>query len=277
MISCNMRENARFCLERAKAFIAQSDEDSAKHACLELRLAIEYLVYQQLQAYLAEIPDEAMRKWTPRDVIAEMLTVDPHADQTSTISVGIEERCGEPAKEMKVFGEDRRFSLRWATSNHNALGNFLHAPTLFQIDNEQRPSGAKMLKKAGEVAETIERTLNTPIFNVNLGLFYTFDCDCGRRVKRRSGSFRQEDGIKCRSCGAIWDTVAETEGVSPGQTTFKERKISYPCFACSAMNHVGIHHVKEGQVFVCDCGAKAEVTLTLHPLDDEPRSGLVEA
>jgi len=219
-----------------------------------------------------EVPDEAMRKWPPRQVIAEMLTVDPHADQTSIISVGIEETYGVPSSNMSVFGEDRRFSLKWANTNHNALGNFLHAPTLFQIESGQTPSAEKILKKAKEVATTIEHIVSAPIFNINFGVFYEIECNCGGHFKRRRGSFKREDGIKCPSCGAIWDVVSEDAGASEDQTTFKKREVSYVCFACGMTNYIGVHNVKEGVVFICKCGAKSQVALALHPLDNESKS-----
>lgn len=192
-----MRQQARERLVQAKALIAKGDEDSIRYACLELRLAIEYISYQLLQAYLEEVPDEAMRKWTPRQVIEQMREVDPSADNSSMLAVGIEETYGVPSKEMSAMGEDRRFSLKWANSNHNALGNFLHSPTLYQLETGQAPSIEKMLKKASEITDTIQHILDAPLFNVNFGLFFEFECHCGNLIKRRDGSFKKEDGIKC--------------------------------------------------------------------------------
>ncbi len=132
--SGDLRQEARECLARAKTLLARNQIATTRHACLELRQAIEYLAYQQLEAYLNEVPDDAMRKWTPREVIAQMLEVDPKADKTSTLAIGIEEVPGERSKGMKMLGEDRRVTLKWANRSHNALGNFLHAPTLHQLE-----------------------------------------------------------------------------------------------------------------------------------------------
>jgi hypothetical protein len=101
-MSGELRWEARECLTRAKALLEQNQVAAARHACLELRQAIEYLAHQQLEAYLDEVPDDAMRKWTPRDVIAQMLEVDPTADKSSTIAIGIEETPGEPSNYMQL-------------------------------------------------------------------------------------------------------------------------------------------------------------------------------
>ncbi|MDO9424021.1 MAG: hypothetical protein Q7T40_07505 [Methylobacter sp.] len=64
-----MRNVALHCLHRAKDLIAQDDEISAKYACLELRFCIEYITYSQLQIYLKEVPNDTVKKWTPKQII----------------------------------------------------------------------------------------------------------------------------------------------------------------------------------------------------------------
>lgn len=265
-ISGRLRHEARQCLERARGLLNQQEPSAVRYACLELRQAIEYLAYQQLEAYLQEVPDDAMRKWTPRDVIAQMLEVDPNADKSSMIAVGIEEVPGEPSNDMKPLGEDRRFSLKWANKSHNALGNFLHAPTLHQIETDSVPDDAKMRGKAEEVAGVIEHTLATPIYNVNFGQFYEIDCVCGRQFKRREGSFKAAEGIVCPNteCRAIWDVVSE-EGTS---VAFQRRRQAYVCHHCKETSYVDSQRLKPGLVIRCECGARAEVALGIYAMEE---------
>ena len=171
-----MRSSAQHCLQRAKDLIDRDDEASAKHACLELRFCIEYITYSQLQVYLKEVPDDTVRKWTPKQIISVLLEVDPDADKSGTLFFGKEFAYGIPAEKMEFFGEDRRFSLDWA-DKHNALGNFLHAPTLHQIEKGEFSTKEKILKKARQVANEIDHILSSPIFNVNFGNFYKFNCN----------------------------------------------------------------------------------------------------
>lgn len=68
-ISGKLRHSACECLAHAREMTAQNQAVATRYACLELRQAIEYLAYQQLDAYLREVPDDAMRKWTPCEVM----------------------------------------------------------------------------------------------------------------------------------------------------------------------------------------------------------------
>jgi hypothetical protein len=264
-ISGELRQEARECLARAKTLLAQNQIATTRHACLELRQAIEHLAYQQFEAYLNEVPDDAMRKWTPREVIAQMLEVDPKADKTSTLAIGREDVPGEPSKDMKVLGEDRRFTLRWANRSHNALGNFLHAPTLHQLETGNVPDHGTMRDKAEEIAVVIEHTLATTIYNVNFGNFYHVPCVCGRNFKRRAGSFTPEVGIVCPDvkCRTIWDVVSE-EG---DKVELRPRQTEYVCPGCNEKRYLMSQKIKAGEIIVCDCGARAEIALTLFPVE----------
>lgn len=68
-----------------------------------------------------------------------------------------------------------------------------------------------MRTKAEEIAAAVERTLATPIFNVNLGNFNHIDCVCGRNFKRREGSFTAKQEVICPNvdCRRIWDVLSE--------------------------------------------------------------------
>lgn len=132
-----MRQMARECVARAKTLLANGDEPSARYACLELRSAIEYLTYNLVQVYKDELPYEMLKKWQPKELLVEMRKVDPHADCSSQLFFGPEVVPGEPPPDegWKSLGEEHRFSMEWATKNHNALGSYLHASTIDRVHN----------------------------------------------------------------------------------------------------------------------------------------------
>lgn len=255
----NMRHAARECVARARDLLARGDEASARHSCLELRFAIEYITYDQLQAYRSEVPDDALKKWTPKQVISEMLEVDPHADQSSTIAFGLEHTYGvpPPPEEMQLLGQDRRFSMKWANKNHNALGNFLHAPTMHQIESGGAPTVAAITEKATGVANECEQILNSSVFNVNFGHFFEFECeDCGTQIRRSVGSFPPDQGVVCPKCRATYN-VESAEG---DKVVLSLRKATYTCRPCGAENGVGIHRVVDGEILECEkCDKKATI------------------
>lgn len=256
-----MRHTARECVSRANNLIARGDQVSARYACLELRLAIEYITYNQLQAYMSEVSDEVLKKWTPKQVISQMLEVDPHADKSSILTFCSEHTNGvsHPPEDMKLLGQDRRFSLKWANKNHNALGNFLHAPTMNQIESGSVPTAATIIEKASSVAAECEHILKSSVFNVNFGQFFEFKCiDCGVHIRRRSGSFTQQQGVVClnSNCRATYD-IETCEG---NKIVPHLRKMLYTCQPCGAENRVGAHRVIDGAIIECNmCGKKATV------------------
>lgn len=259
-----MRNSARKKLEKARELIARGDICSLRYACLELRFCIEYLTYANLQSYIAEVPDHAVRKWTPKQVISTLLEVDPNADKSSTVSIGLEKTQGIPAEDMQMLGEDIRFSLKWANSRHNALGNFLHAPTLYQIEKSEFANEETIHKKATEIAEELDKILSSPIFNVNFGQFYEFTCTCGTQIKRREGSFTEEQGIACPNskCGATYDVLSQGDST---EIEFKVREAEYKCPLCEANNYVGLQCISHNSILSCaGCNAKFKVEERFH-------------
>jgi len=259
----NMRHEARQCVSRAKKLLSRGEEAAVRYACLELRFAIEYITYSQLQAYMKEVSDDALKKWTPKQVISEMLEVDPCADKSRSLAVGLEKTYGVPPPpgEVQSLGEDRRFSMNWANKSYNALGNFLHAPTMHQMESGGGPSVSTMTEKATLVADECEKILNSSVFNVNLGTFLEFDCiDCGTHVRRRIGSVTQDQGIVCPNskCQAVYDF----EIGEHGRVKFHLRQSNYTCQACGTINWLGIHRLATGTVLECandNCRQRATI------------------
>ncbi|MBV8095791.1 MAG: hypothetical protein JO110_21690, partial [Acetobacteraceae bacterium] len=139
----NGRIEAQHCLERAKRLLA--NDDSVRYACLELRLCIEHLVFDQLKVYIEETSEHALSKWAPRELISEILAVDPSAEETKPwfvdvkdghiFSIREESRLDDVPEDRAIpIGEDRRLGVSWVSKRYNVLGNFLHAPNLDQLD-----------------------------------------------------------------------------------------------------------------------------------------------
>lgn len=269
MATPDMRHLACECVLRAREFLAHGDETSARHACLELRFSIEYITYGYMQAYRSELPYDALKKWTPRQIISQILEIDPNADQSITIWAGIEPSYGvePPPEEMQFVGEDRRFSLKWANKNYNVLGNYLHAPTIHQIESGSVPTLAMMIKKATEIVNECEQILNSTIFNVNFGQFFEFECgDCKMQIRKRAGNFTTEQGIVCPKCRATYDITS----IEENKVILSFRKATYTCRHCSTGNEVGVHRVEDGTVLACaKCGKKAMVKQRFELIDED--------
>jgi hypothetical protein len=159
----DMRWSARECVARAKNLLAIGDDASARYACLELRSAIEYLVYDQLQTYRDELDYETARKWQPKELVDAMRAVDPRADMDVELQVGPVYVPGEPPPTdgYKSLGKEHRFSLKWITRKHRALGSYLHAPTMDKLENGEAPTAEKIIKTATEALKECEEVLSS--------------------------------------------------------------------------------------------------------------------
>jgi hypothetical protein len=204
-VNINFKHNARKHVEIAKKLYDLEGSMGLRATCLELRMAIEALSYELLQTYNAEVANSAMEKWQPKKVIDELLYIDPSADQTSHISFGKEEEYGKPPKEMKFLGTDYRFSAKWANKAHNSLGSYLHEPTIAQHKAGKLDQEDKIKAKIEEILTELEPILNSPLGNVNFGVFISFDCECGFKINRKQEFYEASKKLSCANCGRHFD------------------------------------------------------------------------
>lgn len=217
-------------------------------------MAIEALTYELLEAYLAEVPNSAMMKWTPKKIMDELSAVDPLADQTVSVSIGIESIPGVPSDKMEYIGTDTRFTAKWANKAHNALSNFLHEPTIADLRSGKDKSEEATWAKAHEIMAQLDAILASSVFNVNFGEFVEFQCGCGFHIKRKAPALNGMP-VVCGNCGLWW--VYETSG--DGQYRFQRDKFFYTCASCNQQGSVDAHKMDQCPIVVCACGAKAQV------------------
>lgn len=262
-----MRLRARDCLDRAKMHLADSNE--LRYACLELRFCIEYLAIDRLQAYLVEVPNDALKKWTPRAIISEILDVDPNGDRSISLAIGIGSTSGASQAAAPIqLGEDRRFTMKWANKNYNTLSNFLHAPTLFQIELGADPKIEVMRTRVSEIIAELAAVLASPIQNVNFGNFFETICSCGTAIKRRAGSI-PKFGLTCpnKSCEASYE-VNEIEG----GFTYVIKTMPITC-QCSHAMWLPLHQLKVGGEFRCmQCKTLHQIVLGIQALSEPDAS-----
>lgn len=216
------RRTAVRCLQRAKRKLRGNPTSATiAYACLDLRLAIEALAYERLTAYAEEVSFPTLATWQPGRLLKELAEIDPEANQDRNISLQVEL---EPGKWTALLsGPDNRFTAAWAYRMHNALGNFLHVPTLAQREVAEHERCANGLIKALEVAAELERVFESTTWNTKIGSFMRFDCDCGARLARRPDRLGEECRVECAECRALFDVKkigVESYEISRSKQTF---------------------------------------------------------
>lgn len=198
------RSKARHYAKTARAELASGDDDRLRYAALDLRFAIEALTYDRATAYKKELPPKEYETWQPKKLMAVLLEIDPTADKDSTIRVGVEETYGEPAPVMETLGTDTIFNLSLLKKHYDALGNYLHMPSLKQAEGAP-PSIAKLRQRCEEISAYIDKVLASRVWNSTLGVFASFECHlCGTPIRKRMPSGIAEVTAECFECLASY-------------------------------------------------------------------------
>lgn len=247
----HFRQQARRHRDVARAYLELGEDDLLYASALRLRMAIECLAYELLQALGDEVSQNVMQTWQPNKLIKELKHIDASVDQDVSIRIGIEKTPGQPAEEMKDLGTDVRLSAAWISKQWNALSGFLHVPTIQQSREGKNFDATKILKKIQEILPEIDRVLACQIFATNIKPTITVTCDCGFEIKRRESLLEKELQVTCANCGIILG-AEKTEN----QWKFFNLYHNYTCPNCEKRNNFLAKELRDGVEFTCDgCGA----------------------
>ncbi|MCW9012781.1 MAG: hypothetical protein OQL06_03285, partial [Gammaproteobacteria bacterium] len=167
----NFRHKARESLLRAKNEVNKENDNHLYYTALELRMAIEAITYDRAQAYKEEIPPAEYKTWQPRKLMQLLLDIDPDTDKNSGIGIGLEKTPGVPAEETTYLGTENVFNFKSIKDHYDALGSFLHMPTLKQIEENKAHNASKLRARCEKIIEALEAALSSPVFNITIGSF----------------------------------------------------------------------------------------------------------
>lgn len=259
------RQLAREALTRARTHLDRAEGDHYRYAALELRMAIEGLTYDRATAYKEEIPPSEMDKWQPRKLMEVLIEIEPHADKGSTLSFARENEAGEPAEPMQGLGTENVLGLATIRKHYDALGSFVHIPSMRQAD--VTPDFAKIGARCKEIAAEVERALSSRIYNINFGSFSTMTCEeCGSIVRKRIPIDSQSVEAQCFQCQATYLLVPE-----PGNKVKwipQMESVQCPTTGCMQLTHIWKSEVKAGSHWTCGgCGHRVGIGLTVFPFE----------
>lgn len=264
----NYREIARAALNRAKAELDSSDEFRLRYAALELRMALEALVYERAQLYSVELNNKKLNTWQPSKLLNLLLEVDPHADKSPTISIGKEPSKGVPAdyEDMIELGTDRKLSLKEIKQYYDSIGFYLHTPTIEQAEKLQtKIEGFRA--KCNEVYKIIEEVLSSKIFNTNLKYATAFECmDCGENIIRRINPSSTDFVATCIKCEATYVVTKREDGSFGWKAITHEVECANP--DCNEISLILDRDLRIGAQ--CKCKACNGFTILTYGLIYEP-------
>ncbi len=248
----NFRQKARDALNRAKENLENSNHEYIKYAALELRMAIEGLTYDRANAYIKEIDPKEYNTWQPKKVMLMLLEIEPKADKGSSLSFGRQDKLGEPAKIMTSLGSEEVFNLSLIKKYYDALGSFLHIPTIKQLQDKPETDIKKLREKCLEITNHIEKVLESPIFNITLGSFSEIACfRCNKTIRKRLPYGQMEVVAKCldTECTATYLVV----DVGEGKVSWEPQLEKVECLSenCSEITTIWQSEIREGTRWQC--------------------------
>lgn len=262
-MAINFRHEAHDSLRRAKSELDSNNDDRLKYAVLELRMTMEALTYDRLDAYKAEIPIEELSVWQPKKVMQLLLNIDPLADKGPSLFVGEEYEYGVVANDMKFLGTETVLDIKTIKKYYDALSSFLHMPTLNQTLKSPAPDLVKLRDKCLEIVIFVETVLKSPIYNITLGAFSTIQClRCKKPIRKRIPFNTKEVEATCLECGAKY-TIHEADQDQNKWFPMQE-KIDCPNKICDAKIYIWKDDIKWGTFWTCKtCGESYKMDLVI--------------
>ncbi len=237
-------------LIRARKFIAAGDENSLRHACLELRFCLESIVYTKLSHIGEQLPLSVYQTWQPPKAMKLLLSFEPRADQDSSISVCLNTVDGKPSGEWLPIGDYKMFTAKWLSKHYNKLGKFLHMTSLAEADTAPEIT-ASMIES---IVDEIERVATASVV-LTMNSVTVVQCDlCKSDMYASESQISDEGEIECYQdqCKARYFIKKVDEGRFRLERT---GLFSIPCKGCG--QRLPLETVKHDEVKVCvGCGHK---------------------
>lgn len=247
----NYRHEARQHLQGAKNELSANSDERLKFAALELRMAMESLTYDRASAFKDEFPPQEYGTWQPKKVMAVLLEIDPRADKDSSLAIGGETVPGQPASSLHALGSEKVLNMSVLRKHYDALGSYLHVPTMKQALEQTPIDFMKFRARCEELATFVEEVLASRIFNVTLGNFSHIDCaNCHKPIRKRLPTGQKEVIAECYECFASYTIVTQGDGQVVWEPQQHEIECANP--NCHAKTVLWDREVKVGACWKCN-------------------------
>ncbi|WP_122665085.1 hypothetical protein [Pseudomonas viridiflava] len=215
-------------LNRAKSLLEKPDEPSMRYAALELRFAMETVVYRQLQQYGEVIPGSLTRMWKPDQILKLLISFDPTAGQGGELSFATN-GPDELPQDFKPIGETKAIPWKEFRGFYNKLGSYLHV-------SPHKPDGKKSTTLTKEaftkiIAGLEDCTTATAIFAFKA--IISARCDCDNMLYVGQSEFNNDELTVCSNtkCNRLWQKRTTDDGQ---QVLDRVEVITFRCADCQA-------------------------------------------
>lgn len=257
------RSRTRSLLKQAKEKLKSPDEDIITYASLDLRMALECLVYEKAMMYEGEISSDQMRTWQPASLMKYILEIDPNADKSSTLSFKLDSELKDQSEPYKFLGTESVISIKDIKSYYNKLGSYLHVPTAEQLEKKGSIKLDQKIARCNQVVALIEKVLSSPIFNMNFKQLVDIACDrCNSKIVRRIPLGEKLINVTCTTNNCIATYTMKVEGQ---KVTWRPIGVDVACpkESCDEKYFMWEEELKVATEWVCKgCSQKNKLALT---------------
>jgi hypothetical protein len=259
------RHEARQALARAKALLAQGDDAVLRHAALELRLTLEAIVYDRLYDYRRDVPPSVYETWQPRRVLKLLLEIDARAATPQTVKVTRTQASGGDDSRATVFFE-QPIGQATLKENYDALGSYLHFPTLKQLSEKGGPDFEKLRRRCEALVLELDPVVTPAKTSFIMGSFSHCPCfRCGADMRKRLPEEAGQCPVICVACGA--DHVVVFEKGGEGQWT--TNAFPAPCAHqdCDGLHRIFPDEIRQDFQWTCEtCGRDSVFDFAICPV-----------
>lgn len=266
IVSVNYRALAHEALARAQKEVESEDPNRLRYAALELRGAMEAITYSRLESYKNELPRDMYITWQPRKLLEHLAEIDPEGTfLSSTFSYSINDESGKSAEVMSHLGTEWRLTIKDLKTHYDALGSFLHIPTIDQLQKNKILDPSSLQRRCSECIEILCKVLKSTIWNRNIGQFVEIEClRCQKEFRWRYNADAAEPmHARCIHCNAIHLLTREDGRLRIVQDW---QEVKCPTPNCEGRIGVWRDEMQPGRWWTCDCGKSYILVLGLQEL-----------
>lgn len=135
--------------------------------------------------------------------------------------------------------------------HYDALGSYLHLPTIKQFQTAVPIDTTRLRKRCEELAAQLDAVLSSPIFNVTLGAFARFECfRCQRQIRKRLSREADQISAECFECGATY--AVTTLAADDLEIRPKRQEVKCAGGGCTGTTNLWESDLQAGKFWKCD-------------------------
>lgn len=274
--SADFRKLAKDHLEAARTALKAEEPHALFYCALELRKAVEALIYESSKAYLDDLPEVV--PWQPAKLLALLRQIDPLADASGEISFA---PANGDEQIWHSLGRDDRLSLAEIKQHYDALASYLHTPTLEQMAKGKVHDLKRLRDRCERLIPRLQQVIASKVHSFNINISASHACEnCGELVKGRVPPSNIKAGsdrtviFSCFSCVASYSVRWNSD---KGAYTWLRRTLGIACPYpdCGGEIEVWERSFNSGATLKCaHCEGLLAMVPGIAPLKDAAECGI---